>query len=240
MPPRPVRLAVAALAFCAALAPLRPARAQAAEPSCELAGQAAEQQWSLPSGLLAAIGQVESGRRGTAGAWPWTINAAGQGYHFDSKEEAINVVRILQSRGVRSIDVGCFQINLQHHPRAFASLDEAFDPAANATYAGRFLTDLLARTGSWDGAIGAYHSATPGRGDAYRARVMAAWTGAPLLPSSAAPGGILIPVAASATPAPDAARVWTISSQAMGMRVWSASGPQATALPRILAGRPPR
>ncbi len=250
--PARVRLAAALLAACAAVALPRAAAAQGVEPSCAAAGQAAERQWSLPSGLLGAIGQVESGRRGIPGAWPWTINAAGQGYHFDGKEEAIRVVQLLQARGVRSIDVGCFQINLQHHPGAFTSLEQAFDPASNAQYAARFLDGLRERTGSWEGAIGAYHSATPERGDAYRARVMAAWSGAPL--AMAAPRlaslparGMLIPVSAASRSLPLApTRVWSISSQAMGVRVWSATpqpgyqGASAqAALPRVIAGPPP-
>ena len=33
--------------------------------------------------------------------------------------------------GVSSVDAGCTQINLRHHPAAFAYLKEAFDPVAN-------------------------------------------------------------------------------------------------------------
>ena len=43
---------------------------------------------------------------------------------------------------MRSIDIGCAQVNLMHHPDAFASLEQAFDPMANADYAARFLKQL--------------------------------------------------------------------------------------------------
>jgi hypothetical protein len=76
---------------------------------------------------------------------------------------------------VRSIDVGCMQVNLRHHPNAFASLEEAFDPAANARYAARFLTELHATRNDWLRAAAHYHSHTPQFADAYRARVEAAW-----------------------------------------------------------------
>ena len=72
------------------------------------------------------------------------------------------------------MDVGCFQVNLLHHPAAFANLEEAFNPLANARYAARFLTTLRANTGTWDLAVGQYHSATPAIGEPYRERVMAA------------------------------------------------------------------
>jgi hypothetical protein len=64
------------------------------------------------------------------------------------------------------------QINLAYHPDAFATLEQAFDPRANASYAVSFLNDLRQRTGSWDAATAAYHSATPELGEPYRARVM--------------------------------------------------------------------
>jgi hypothetical protein len=163
-------LAIASMALAAVLTGAPPARAQSAAMSCAEAGAVAERSHGLPPGLLAAIGKIESGRyddrSGGIAAWPWTINAAGQGHHFDDKDSAIRTVAYLQGRGVRSIDVGCFQINLVHHPRAFASLDEGFDPMANADYAGRFLSELHARSGSWSDAVGAYHSGTPELGDA--------------------------------------------------------------------------
>ncbi len=62
-----------------------------------------------------------------------------------------------------------------HHPNAFASLDEAFDPAANALYAARFLNTLYGASGSWIQATAAYHSETPWIGAEYQQRVMARW-----------------------------------------------------------------
>ena len=105
---------------------------------CEAAIASAESAVSLPPRLLGAIAKVESGRPdATTGAihpWPWTIDAEGQGQFFATKEQAIAAVRALQAQGVQSIDVGCMQVNLMHHPRAFASLDQAFDPTTNARY----------------------------------------------------------------------------------------------------------
>ncbi|MEJ1977686.1 MAG: transglycosylase SLT domain-containing protein [Acetobacteraceae bacterium] len=47
-----------------------------------------------------------------------------------------------------------------HHPDAFATLDEAFDPQANAQYAAVFLQRLHVMTGDWSAAAAAYHSMT--------------------------------------------------------------------------------
>jgi hypothetical protein len=71
--------------------------------------------------------------------------------------------------------VGCLQINLMFHPDAFTSLDEAFEPTANARYAARFLDELRAGTTDWLQAIGDYHSQTPVLGEDYRQRVLALW-----------------------------------------------------------------
>ena len=103
------------------------------------------------------------------------MNAEGQGFFYDTKAEAVAAVRGMQARGVRSIDVGCMQVNLMHHPDAFASLDVAFDPQANAAYAARFLKELYAQTGDWTKAAALYHSATPDLGADYQRKVLAVW-----------------------------------------------------------------
>ena len=146
---------------------------------CRAAIAQAERAGGIPPQLLAAIGRVESGRRdptsGSFAPWPWTVNAEGQGYFFDSKAEAITAVRKMRADGMRSIDVGCMQVNLMHHPNAFASLEAAFDPMQNATYAAKFLNDLHAQTADWPKATALYHSANPELGEPYQRKVLAAW-----------------------------------------------------------------
>jgi hypothetical protein len=93
-------------------------------------------------------------------------------------------VRGLQAQGVRSIDVGCLQVNLLQHPEAFTTLDQAFDPAANVNYAARFLRELFAESLDWTQAAAAYHSRTPDLGMAYLQQVLAAWGAGGILPGS--------------------------------------------------------
>ncbi len=136
----------------------------------------------LPPNLLTAIGRVESGRLdprdGNVKAWPWSINAEGRGYVFNTKAEAIAAVVALRARNVQSVDVGCMQVNLMHHPAAFASLEEAFDPAANVRYAAKFLGQLFAESGDWNTAAAHYHSKTPDLALAYQRKVLAQLPGA--------------------------------------------------------------
>jgi len=173
-----LRCLVAAMLFCLSLAGGQAASAPAPL-SCAPAIVAAEDAQRLPPRLLEAIAQVESGRpdqaTGRLQPWPWTINAEGQGAFFATEAQAIAAVRDLQVRGVRSIDVGCLQVNLMYHPAAFATLEQAFDPRANAAYAARFLNDLHAASNDWSSAIAAYHSQTAALGADYRRRVLALW-----------------------------------------------------------------
>ncbi len=164
---------VAAAAGAAAAGPASPSE------TCRRAAALAERRWALPENLLLAIGRVESGRvdeaTGEVQPWPWSANAAGSPYVFASVAEAGAVVGFLRERGIASIDVGCFQVNLHHHPTAFGSVAEGFDPYANADYAARFLRQLFERTGRWETAIADYHSAEPTLGGEYRMKVLRAW-----------------------------------------------------------------
>ncbi|MDR3520504.1 MAG: transglycosylase SLT domain-containing protein [Acidocella sp.] len=156
--------------------------------SCAAAGNAAETAATLPANILVSIGMVESGRvdalTGHVAPWPWTVNIDGAGHYFASKQDAIAFTRLAQSSGANDIDVGCFQVSLKYHPDAFPDLDTAFDPAANATYAAGYLSQLKAQTGSWNTAIADYHSAVPDLGLPYQRRVLAAWHGIGNIPSA--------------------------------------------------------
>lgn len=138
-----------------------------------------ERQYGIPKHLLMAVGGTESGRWSNevkmAVPWPWTINAEGKGQYFDTMHDAVAAVRRLQQQGVKSIDIGCMQVNLKHHPKAFASITQAFDPAYNTTYAAKFLRGNYDETKSWSAAVAAYHSRTPMRGRQYFSRVKHNW-----------------------------------------------------------------
>ena len=121
----------------------------------------AAERHDVPFDRLLAISRVESGLR------PYVINAAGQGYGFDDRPSAVEGVENLQRAGINSIDVGCMQINLRWHPDAFADLDTAFEPAANANYGASFLRRLFDESGSWAVATQRYHSGDPVRGRRY-------------------------------------------------------------------------
>ena len=146
---------------------------------CRLETTRTERRMAIPRHLLTAISLAESGRRDDANgvnvAWPWTVTSGGQGRFFDTKAEALAEVEILLTQGVRNIDVGCMQVNLFYHASAFETLDEAFDPRANTTYAATYLKSMHAATGDWTDAAGYYHSTTPQRNGPYKEKVLTFW-----------------------------------------------------------------
>lgn len=139
---------------------------------CEQVAEEASRQSGVPVSVLKAISLTETGRRldGKLKPWPWTVNMEGAGHWFDTLDEARAFVFKEFKRGARSFDVGCFQINYKWHNQAFSSIDEMFDPVANALYAAKFLSELYAEKGSWEGAAGAYHSRTKEYAERYSAR----------------------------------------------------------------------
>ena len=146
----------------------------ASDPSraCDLAAAAAAKRSGVPIDILLAITRVETGRGGTD-PWPWTINAEGQGYRFDTKDAAIIAATDQLTNGTGSFDIGCFQLNMRWHGDNFADLSDMFDPTQNADYAASFLMQLYDESGDWAAAVSAYHSRTTDLADAYLDRVKA-------------------------------------------------------------------
>ena len=134
---------------------------------CQDQLRVAEAAYAAPPGLISAVGSVESGFD------PLSINADGRTFHPASAEDAERLVRRLQIGGAKHIDVGCMQIDLHHHPRAFASLREAFDPRVNVAYGARVLVDNRHRYGSWTAAVAYYHSGDPDQQASYLSRISA-------------------------------------------------------------------
>ncbi len=147
---------------------------------CTYATQKMEKVYQIKQHLLTTIASVETGRwdeeHKQKRAWPWTVNAQGKGTFFETKAEAIREVKRLQAQGVKSIDVGCMQINLAYHPDAFDNIEDAFDPQKNAQYAAKFLKNLYeANDQDWIKAAMAYHSKTPKKALRYKKKIVTAY-----------------------------------------------------------------
>jgi len=170
---------------------LRPASPSAAGPAgphgggedpwtlCARHAAAIEFRKDLPPHLLSAISKVESGRwvasRRTVSAWPWTVTSGGEGRFYATLEDALEAVQALRASGRRNIDVGCMQVNLLHHPDAFANMRAALDPAQNIAYAADLLRRLKREAHSWPKAVAYYHSRNSSRNGPYRQKVFRYW-----------------------------------------------------------------
>ena len=146
--------------------------AQARPELCESAAATAARETGVPLDVMLAVALTETGRQqnGQTRPWPWTANAEGRGYWFDTGDEAVAFARRLLARGQDLFDLGCFQINWHWHGAHFRRPEDLLDPLTAARYAARLLASLYDEYGSWDGAAGAYHSRTPAEAERYRAR----------------------------------------------------------------------
>jgi hypothetical protein len=64
---------------------------------------------SVDARILTGIALNESAYNGRA--WPWTLNVAGRGFFFRTREDAYKAVRFLISDGRCDFDVGIMQVN---------------------------------------------------------------------------------------------------------------------------------
>lgn len=147
---------------------------------CVNATQKMEKVYQIKQHMLTTISNVETGRwdadKKQKYAWPWTVNAQGKGSFFNSKAEAVREVKRLQAQGVKSIDVGCMQINLAYHPDAFANVEDALDPHKNAEYGAKFLKNLYENNGKdWIKAAMAYHSSIPTKALKYKKKIVSTY-----------------------------------------------------------------
>jgi len=133
----------------------------AAADNCLSAIAESARRHDIPESVALTVGKVESGHE------PLALNIMGRPARAYSVADAVAAIGKLRAAGISSVDVGCMQINLKHHPRAFPRLEQAFDPAANAEYGVLFLKRLHAEKGSWGKAIAAYHSSDPERQTVY-------------------------------------------------------------------------
>ena len=157
----------------------------------------AEQEKNIPQGLLLALATVESGRPsrrdGLKKPWPWTLNLGGESYFFEDKPQLLafleqktepepDDIPETPEEGLlaptplgASMDLGCMQLNLAYHGRAFDAYDQIVNPVDNIAYATQFLLVLYDRHGSWRKAIQAYHAGPAERRIRYLRRVLQTW-----------------------------------------------------------------
>ncbi|HYF06901.1 MAG TPA: transglycosylase [Acetobacteraceae bacterium] len=166
----PARAPDTLFALRAVPAPVTAPAPRAAQPTpaaspravCLDATRAAEARHDLPEGLLVAIALNESGLHAYA------LSIRGRSHFSGTREEAERLYRDGLARG--SVMAGCLQVNAGVHARREAW---PLDAPAAADWAGRFLRDAYARTGSWAEAVRIWHGGRPGSAPRLACRVRA-------------------------------------------------------------------
>ncbi|WP_425363567.1 transglycosylase SLT domain-containing protein [Candidatus Tisiphia endosymbiont of Hybos culiciformis] len=128
-----------------------------------------EKEHNLPSGLLKAIVEVESGLK------TYAINIKGKAFIAKSQIEASKIIRSYLKQGYTNIDIGLAQINWHWHGYNFSSIDEMLTPKNNVKYAAKLLTDLYEKHGDWQKVVRLYHSAKPHHHRQYSRKVLLSW-----------------------------------------------------------------
>ncbi|MFZ2620103.1 MAG: transglycosylase SLT domain-containing protein [Alphaproteobacteria bacterium] len=103
--------------------------------------------------------RVENELAAVADGTTITLAALGHAKRFGSAEEGGKYVRNLIQNGYKNVDIGLMQINWYFHGENFKSVEEAFDPAKNASYAVSYLSKHREERDWWN-SVGRYHSGT--------------------------------------------------------------------------------
>lgn len=121
----------------------------------------------VPAESLYSLALTESSRRLPYGErpWPWTINVAGKGYRYETREAAWQaLLQFVRKYPLKRIDVGIAQVNLGWNGHLFTSFYDSFDPYTNLRVAANILRACYdARPGSWIKAAGCYHHPAGGK-----------------------------------------------------------------------------
>lgn len=138
-----------------------------------IAYQQIASEYAHPPELLFSLALTESGYRyqNTFLPWPWAVNHAGKSIYFDSKNEAYEYCDSLLKNGDDNFDVSVMQVNWHYNGYRFNSLWDAFDPYINIRVGAEILRDYYTEGGSYETAVGYYHSHDANRAEHYRERV---------------------------------------------------------------------
>ncbi len=137
-------------------------------------------EYGIPYTMLYAVAMAESGvgtnDKGTRRPWPWTLNVAGHGHVYPSREVAWNALNAFIAQGERSIDIGLMQVNWRYHEDKLRDTWHALDPYFNLRVGAGILRQCFEQRGDWWEGVGCYHApSNPVRARRYRSRVVGHW-----------------------------------------------------------------
>jgi len=137
-------------------------------------------EYGIPHSVLYAIALTESGKGsnddGVSRPWPWTLNVAGHGHVYPTREAAWHALNTFIARGERSIDIGLMQVSWRFHKDKLGDTWQALDPYFNLRVAAVILRQCFEQRHDWWAGVGCYHApADKARALRYRSRVVGHW-----------------------------------------------------------------
>lgn len=169
-------------------------------------------QHGVPAESLYSLALAESSRKLPQGTrpWPCTINVAGKGYRYESRQAAWQALQqFMKNHPLKRIDVGIAQVNLGWNGYRFNSTWDAFDPYINLNAAARILRECWERSpGSWLKAAGCYHHPAGGK-PAARYRQIVSQKPVSLTPAQPRPIITQAPVNLASNQTPSTKVIWT-------------------------------
>ncbi len=116
----------------------------------------------VPAKILYAVALSESGRTvaGKFEPWPWTLNIAGKGKYFDSRQAMFDSLMDVLQSGATNVDIGPMQTNWHWQFERAISPWQITDPGYNIKTAAEILKEHYQATGDWWIAVGKYHRAS--------------------------------------------------------------------------------
>lgn len=128
-----------------------------------------EKELGLPVGLLHAMTLAETSKNGVP--QPNAIQLDGEARYPASRKGAEALLRKADGTLVEEAHVGCMQLSLKTHARAFDRPESMLDPERNIRRAARVLQGQRKASPGWREALGRYHGGSAEGRAAYVCRV---------------------------------------------------------------------
>jgi len=113
----------------------------------------------IPPEVLYAVALTESGISKGQYAWPWTLNIAGRGRYFKTRDDAcLALAQALKITSAKRVDIGLGQINYGYHGHRVNNPCELLEPNLNLSITADLLKSHYCSHEGWLMAIGRYHS----------------------------------------------------------------------------------
>ncbi|MCY9874542.1 hypothetical protein [Vibrio barjaei] len=115
----------------------------------------------VPGSVVFALALQESATLmsdGSVRPWPYVINHKGKPYYYRTRRELFSASQSLVDNGMRSFDIGYFQVNWRWHNHRVRNLWSLTEPLTNGYVAMQIFIEQYNKHRNWIVAAGRYHN----------------------------------------------------------------------------------